>query len=204
MTDDLPSSLYLHCESCGDLEWTIGVLGHVAHKHECPHRTDSYCQTHPHGCPSRSLPLAPLFAVFVALMAVGGAALAQHLPSTRELGAAVTKTSVGTAYRTVTKVTKGRVITLPGGTQVVHVPAVVIHAKGRRIIVPAHNLKIHRIDRLGGLLNATVAEPLVPVTVTVYVPSEPVTVTTTETSPAETAFSTTTVTVPLATTEDTP
>lgn len=202
MTDELPDSLYLNCEYCGDLGWTIGLLGHVAHKHECPHRSDAYCQTHPHGCPKRLVlrPMVPVFAGLVALISGGGWVLAQHL-STTPLTAESTLTLPGeTGTITIKKVTKGRVITLPGGTKVVHVPAVIIHAKGRRIIVPAHNLKIHRVDRLGGILHATVAEPLIPVTVTVFVPTTVIVPTTvTETVPPVTVTSTFTETVPLLT-----
>lgn len=40
---------------CGDLSWTTTDRaqygGRVTHKHGCPARTDSWCQTHPQGCP---------------------------------------------------------------------------------------------------------------------------------------------------------
>jgi hypothetical protein len=132
--------------------------------------------------------------VVCALMAGAGIAAAGFEPGSTSAGIE-TLTRNGTLYRTetVVKKTRGKVITLPGGTKVVHVPTVVIHAHGRRIVVPAHNLPIHRVSRLHGLVTATVAEPMVPVTVTVYVPSEPVTVT----EPASTVTSVETITVTL-------
>lgn len=39
------------CDYCGRLEWTLNTDGRVSHKHDCPHRTDDFCQAHPVGCP---------------------------------------------------------------------------------------------------------------------------------------------------------
>lgn len=36
----------LHCDYCGDLNWTLKQYHRVTHKHACPHRTDGYCQQH--------------------------------------------------------------------------------------------------------------------------------------------------------------
>lgn len=36
---------------CGSLDWTVEQYGRVTHKHSCPKRTDTFCQTHPNGCP---------------------------------------------------------------------------------------------------------------------------------------------------------
>lgn len=41
---------------CGDLSWTRRHYGRVTHKHGCPARTDSYCQSHPEGCPDEVRP----------------------------------------------------------------------------------------------------------------------------------------------------
>lgn len=38
------------CNYCGMLGWTVHELGAVAHKHDCPHRVDTFCQAHPLGC----------------------------------------------------------------------------------------------------------------------------------------------------------
>lgn len=38
------------CDYCGDIEWTAAQYGRVSHKHNCQHRTDPWCQTHPEGC----------------------------------------------------------------------------------------------------------------------------------------------------------
>jgi hypothetical protein len=204
VTDAVPD-VHRECESCGSLDWTITAFGRVMHAHDCPYRVDAYCQTHPRGCPTatrRRLPisegLAPviiLVAAITAVLAAAGWSVAQHVGSP-PVAAGDTFTRTMTGVRTVTQATKGRVITLPGGTKVVHVAAVVIHADGKRIIVPAHNIKIHRVARLDGLLSATVALPVVPVTVTAYVPTTSYstsTVTVTETSPPVTV----TVTLPL-------
>lgn len=41
----------LTCRYCGFLDWTNETYGRLTHKHACPLRTDSYCQSHPKGCP---------------------------------------------------------------------------------------------------------------------------------------------------------
>jgi hypothetical protein len=91
----------------------------------------------------------------------------------------VTVTKHGTEYvttiRTVKRVVHGRVVTLQGGERVVHVPLLIVHTDHKTIRVPAHNLPIHH--KGGDLQAAIVATPLVPVTVTVFIPAEPVTLT---------------------------
>jgi hypothetical protein len=145
----------------------------------------------------RELLRAAVIGLVCAALAGGGYALAGINIGSTTAGIE-TLTKNGTLYRTVTKITKGKVITLPGGTKVVHVPAVVIHARGQIIHVPAHNLKIHRVSRIGDLVSALVAEPMVPVTVTVEVPTTVLVPTTvTETTPPVTVTDTITVTVPL-------
>jgi hypothetical protein len=39
------------CDYCGLLDWTQDRYERILHKHDCPHRTDDACQTHPTGCP---------------------------------------------------------------------------------------------------------------------------------------------------------
>jgi hypothetical protein len=138
-------------------------------------------------------------AVIAGGMLLGGWQLAT---AAAPVAASETVTSHGTLYRTqvrtVKRVTKGRVITLPGGTQVVHVPVIIIHTDHKTIRVPAHNLPFRRVDQGGDVQAATVAEPLVPVTVTVYIPSTPVTSVVTTTETVTTWIPTTiTITVPL-------
>jgi len=41
-----------HCSYCGTLDWTRPRYGRTLHKHACPSRTESSCQSHPEGCPS--------------------------------------------------------------------------------------------------------------------------------------------------------
>jgi hypothetical protein len=194
MTAELPVALADHCPHCGDLAWTLGVYDRTLHKHECPNRTDA-CQTHPRGCPTRRasrLPLVPIVVAFGALIGVGVFAAVQKLPAEQAAGTITTRTLRGdTETRTIRKITEGQIITLPGGIRVIHVPAVVIHAAGRLIRVPAHNLPFRVVGQGGDLSATTVAEPLVPVTVTVYVPTTvyiPTTIT--ETLPAVTITTT--------------
>ncbi len=40
------------CDYCGLLDWTRDRYERVLHKHDCPHRAEEACQTHPTGCPS--------------------------------------------------------------------------------------------------------------------------------------------------------
>jgi hypothetical protein len=37
----------VRCDYCGDLDWTVRKYGRVHHKEACPHRTQTYSQTHP-------------------------------------------------------------------------------------------------------------------------------------------------------------
>lgn len=37
---------------CGYLDWTVATYGRLSHKHGCPARRDSWCQSHPEGCPT--------------------------------------------------------------------------------------------------------------------------------------------------------
>ena len=144
-----------------------------------------------------------LVCIGVSLLGWKGATLASGFGSTT--AGFVTFTKNGTVYRTdvatVTQKVQGRVITLPGGTKVVHVPLVIVHTDHKVIRVPAHNLPIRTVER--GLVAATVAQPLVPVTVTVYVPSAPEVVTSVVTSVSTVTTwipTTITVTLPLNTT----
>lgn len=95
---------------------------------------------------------------------------------------------------TIRRVTRGRVVTLPGGTRVVRVPLLIVRTDDHVIRVPAHFVKLRRVAGAGGLASSTVGTPLVPVTVTVYLPGEPVTVTATTTT---TEVIVSTVTLPL-------
>lgn len=88
-----------------------------------------------------------------------------------------TVTGTDTATRTVRRVVRGRVVTLTGGTKVVRVPLLIVRTDDHVIRVPAHFVRLHRVTAAGGLASSTVGTPLVPVTVTVYVPSPPRTVT---------------------------
>lgn len=147
--------------------------------------------------------------IFILLFPIGlfvmGLGVSDHVADTGRLGVA-TVTRHGTEYRTETRtvrrVVKGDVITLQGGTRVVHVPLIVVHADHKTIRVPAHNLPIHH--KGGDLQAAIVATPTMPVTVTVYVPTTVYpeaatvtsTVTTTDTTWVPTTV-TTTITLPL-------
>jgi hypothetical protein len=37
---------------CGSLDWTLGEYGVITHKHTCPRRTTTFCQSHRDGCPA--------------------------------------------------------------------------------------------------------------------------------------------------------
>lgn len=37
-----------HCDHCGDLTWTVEVVGREVHKMSCPHRTEN---EHQGNCP---------------------------------------------------------------------------------------------------------------------------------------------------------
>lgn len=36
---------------CGSLDWTLSEYGVITHKHGCPRRTTTFCQSHRDGCP---------------------------------------------------------------------------------------------------------------------------------------------------------
>ena len=36
---------------CGSLDWTLADYGVITHKHSCPRRTTTFCQSHRDGCP---------------------------------------------------------------------------------------------------------------------------------------------------------
>lgn len=140
-------------------------------------------------------------AVLVLLIVASGWTVAQQIGSSPYATVTATiKTRLPgeTQTRTIRRVTRGRIITLPSGTKVVHVPLIIIHTDHKIIRVPAHNLPFKRKGPATGGLTAAVAQPVVPVTVTVYVPAEPVTIfqTVTETTTV-TDIVPTTVTVPL-------
>lgn len=46
------------CDYCGPLEWTKSRFRRVTHKHNCPHREDSFCQAHPSMCGEPVVPRA--------------------------------------------------------------------------------------------------------------------------------------------------
>jgi hypothetical protein len=104
----------------------------------------------------------------------------------------ITNHAVRTETRTIHSFIHGRVVTLPGGTRVVHVPLLVIHTDTRVIRIPPHNIPLR---------NASVAEPThtvtitIPVTVTQTVQLPPVTTTETRT---QTETVTSTITIPLS------
>jgi hypothetical protein len=86
------------------------------------------------------------------------------------------------------------------------VPELVVRTDHKVVRVPAHNLKIRQTGTSSSGITAAVALPNVPITVTVYVPAEPVTVTHVETVTVhdETTITVpTTVTLPLETSEPT-
>lgn len=91
----------------------------------------------------------------------------------------ITTRHVRVRTRLVRRVTRGRVITLPGGQRVVHVPLLIVHTRNRVIRVPAHNLPIRSVSPARAV--ALITRPIT-VTVTVQVPvTETVTVPTTQT-----------------------
>ena len=122
-----------------------------------------------------------LAVVLVLLIAGSGWTLAARIgsdPYATVTDTIRTKLPGETRTRVIRRVTKGKVITLPGGRQVVHVPLIVIHTDHKVIRVPAHNLPIKRASPRAHALTASVPKPSSPVFVTVYVP---VVSTTTET-----------------------
>ena len=46
-----PATPEATCDYCGSLDWTKKQYGRVTHKHGCPAREDTFCQSHPDGCP---------------------------------------------------------------------------------------------------------------------------------------------------------
>lgn len=108
-----------------------------------------------------------------------------------------TSTDTDTTIRTVKRVTRGRVVTLPGGTEVLRVPTIIVRIKHHKVVVPAHLLPLTR--RPG---ERPIARPAQPVTVTIYLTSPaPPAVTVTETSVTTTTeVIISTITLPLTTT----
>ena len=49
LSADVPSGSPL-CQFCGFLDWTVSIYGEIVHKHACPYRTDTKCQSHPELC----------------------------------------------------------------------------------------------------------------------------------------------------------
>jgi hypothetical protein len=118
--------------------------------------------------------------------------------------AAVTLTRAGsiqtipvTHTHIVKRVVKGKVRRLRGGTRVVFVPRVVVLVRGchrtqqnrcaRHVVVPAHRIRLRRAT----IHNAVATAAVLPVTVTIVVPT---TVYRTVTSPAQTFTATETTT----------
>jgi hypothetical protein len=148
-------------------------------------------------------PPAWLAAVLVAAIAASGWSLGQVAgESPYSSSTATTRlTDTATSVRTIRRVTRGKVVTLPGGTQVVRVPVLIVHTDHHTIRVPAHLVPLKRVHGGGGLATSTVATPTIPVTVTVTVPSPPTTVTSVTTT---TLVSITTITLPALTVGSTP
>jgi hypothetical protein len=144
-------------------------------------------------------PLLP-FPVNAVIIAVGALLVGKNVATSYVAPQPQTVVQRGVSTKTETLTVKrkirGHVIRLKSGLRVIHVPLIVVHTDERVIRIPAHNLPITR--RLGAAVSE--ADPVV--TVTVYVPSEPVTVTatatTTETVSEPPITLTTTVSVPLS------
>ncbi len=137
-----------------------------------------------------------LIMVGAGFVALGGWHVAEDI-SHPGAATVVTLTRNGTSYvtetRTVKRVVRGKVHTLPGHQVVVRVPLIVVHTDHHVIKVPAHDVPIKSAS-------AAIAMPNVPVTVYVTVPAEPVTVTSTVVSTVvstDIVPTTITVTVPL-------
>lgn len=113
----------------------------------------------------------------VAAIAASGWSLGQVAGEPPVSSSTLTTRLTDTDVRTVKRVTRGKVITLPGGTKVVKVPVLIVRTDHHTIRVPAHLVPLKRVYKGGGVASSTVATPTVPVTVTVYLPAEPVTVT---------------------------
>jgi hypothetical protein len=99
-----------------------------------------------------------------------------------------------TTTRKVLRVKRGRVVTLPGGTTIVRVPAFIVRTDHKVVRVPAQTYPLRAASSSGGGLTAAVD---VPVTVTIYIPTVvtvPQTITETTTT-TETILST--ITLPL-------
>lgn len=147
-------------------------------------------------------PPAWLAGLLLAALAASGWSLGQVAGSPPVSSSTLTHTdtSTSTSTRTVKRVTRGKVVTLPGGTQVVKVPVLIVRTDHHTIRVPAHLVPLTRVHTGGGA-SSTVATPTVPVTVTVYLPAEPVTVTSVTTT-TEVILST--ITLPALTDGSTP
>lgn len=139
-------------------------------------------------------PPAWLGGIIVAAIAAAGWSGAQVVGSSPYTSTDTVTTralSVVTSTRTVRRVVRGHVVTLPGGTRVVHVPVLIVRTDHRTIRVPAQTLPVRGN---GGGLTAAVDVPVtvtirVPIVSTVYVPVTVTSVTTT----TETILSTTTL-----------
>lgn len=136
-----------------------------------------------------------LFGALVLAVSASGWTLAQSI------GSSPYATVTDTIKTRLPGVTKGHVVTLPGGRKVVHVPVIIIHTDHKVIRVPAQNLPFKKTGATTRGLTAAVAQPFVPVTLTVYVPTTvyvpvPTTVVTT-TTVTDIVPTTVTVSVPL-------
>ena len=144
------------------------------------------------------IPIPVGFVIGVLGLFLVGLRLATLAAPTPNTIAVDTVTHHGTTYltrtETVSRVVKGKVIRLPGDKVVLRVPTIIVHTDNHRILVPAHTVKLPSAQ-------AAVAQPNLPVTVTVYMPTTvyaaPVTVTSTVTSTVVVPPVTTTVTIPL-------
>lgn len=138
------------------------------------------------------------------IIGLGLAMIFWHVPSLipASTQGAVTMTKNGTEYvttvRTVKRIVKGRIHTLPGHQVVVHVPLIIVRTHHRVIRVPAHDVPL----RSAG---AAVALPNIPITVYVTVPlDEPPLVVTSTVTVESTVTVPTTITVTLPLSEGTP
>lgn len=144
-----------------------------------------------------------LLAALCMLLLAAGASLAATIstdPYASSSSTTLTRTLPGkSTVRTIRRVTKGKVITLPSGRKVVHVPLLIIRTDDHYVRVPAHNLRIKRVSSTSSAV--AVIPPAMPVTVTIYLPGEtppPVTLTVTSVE-TQTVTIPTTITLPLGT-----
>jgi len=141
-----------------------------------------------------------LFAVLCLLVAATGWTVAQSIgnsPYATVTDTVKTRLPGETRIRTIKRVTRGRVVTLPGGVRVVHVPLLIVHVDHKVIRIPPHNLPFHRAGPTTHGVTAAVAQPLVPVTVTAYVPTTVFVPTTSTVTTTDTTWVPTTVTTTL-------